>query len=264
MSQASVIVTGASKGIGRAAALILARMGAAVTLTARSRAALAKVKEEIEARGGRAQILSGDISEPDVIERLVAMAVLQFGGLDAIINNAAMLQPLARIAKSDPLLWQRALQVNLWAPFALTQAALPHLRRSERGGRVINVSSGAAVRATPGWSAYCSTKAGLNMFTAVLAAEEPTITAIALRPGVVDTNMQQSLRDQGFDAMTPELYEHFVDIYQRNELLPPEVPGRVLAVLALYAPHEWSGRFMQWQDAAIQALVDQKFDTNLT
>ena len=229
-------------------------MGAAVTLNARTESALAQVKAEIEALGGRAEMLAGDVSAPDVAERLVAAAVLAFGRVDAIVNNAAVLTPLARIADSDPVEWQRNLQINVMGPYLLTQAALPHLRRAAQG-RVINVSSGAAVRPTAGWSAYCASKAALNMLTAVLAKEEPSIAALAVRPGVVDTAMQAALREQGRAAMEPQAHQRFLDAYARGELLPPERPGRALAALALHAPLAWSGRFISWDDPEVQALT---------
>ena len=255
MSIPTVIVTGASRGLGRATAIALARMGAFVVLNARSADALAAVKADIEAAAGRADILAGDVSEPDVAERLVAAAVLATGRLDAVINNAAVVSPLARIAESDPFEWQRNLQINVVGPYLITQAALPHLRRAPQG-RVINISSGAAVRPVAGWSAYCASKAALNMFNAVLAEEEPEIVALAVRPGVVNTAMQAALREQGRQAMKPEAYQRFIDYYQRGELLPPERPARSLAVLALHAPRAWSGRFISWDDPEVLALMD--------
>ena len=254
MYRPSVIVTGASRGLGRAIALELARMGASVTLNARSEAALLELQAEIEIAGGRAAVLAGDVSQPDVAERLVAAAVLAFGGIDALVNNAAVLEPLDRIESVDPDLWQRNLQINLFGPFLLTQAALPHLRRA-RPGRVINVSSGAAVRPTAGWSAYCTGKAGLNMLTGVLAIEEPELVALAVRPGVVDTAMQRTLREQGRGPMPPEVYQRFVTYHEQGQLLPPELPGRALAVLALHAPRAWSGEFLSWDEERVQNLV---------
>lgn len=258
MSDWSVIITGASRGLGRATALALARLGAAVLLNARSASDLAHLREEIVSAGGRAEFLAADISLPDTPERLVAAAVLHFGRLDAVINNAGMLSPLTRIADSDPRSWQRNLIVNVWAPFALVQAALPHLRRTSHG-RVINVSSGAAVRPVPGWSAYCTSKAAVNMFTAVLAAEEPQITALALRPGVIDTSMQRELRELGADAMPPEEYQRYSRLHNEGMLLPPERPGRALAMLALHAPRAWSGRFIRWDAPEVQELMQEKW-----
>ncbi len=253
MQPRSIIVTGASRGLGRAIALELARQGCQVTLNARSQDLLAQVQAEIEALGGQATFLAGDISQPDVAERLVAAAVLAFGRLDGIINNAAVLEPLARIADSDPMAWQRNLEINVMGPYLLTQAALPYLRRTQ--GRVINISSGAAVRPTAGWSAYCSSKAALNMFTAVLAEEEPNLVALAVRPGVVDTAMQAILRAQGHQAMKPEVYQRFIDYHQQQALLPPEKPARSIAALALQAPLAWSGRFISWDDPDVLALI---------
>jgi NAD(P)-dependent dehydrogenase (short-subunit alcohol dehydrogenase family) len=135
----------------------------------------------------------------------------------------------------------------------LTQAALPHLRLG--AGRVINVSSGAAVNATPGWAAYCAAKAALNQFTSVLAAEESTLTAIAFRPGIVDTEMQATIRREGSTSMSSTDYARFVQYHEQGELLPPQVPGVALAVLALHAPPQWSGAFLSWDEEKVQALV---------
>ena len=254
MSQSSIIITGASRGLGRAIALELARLGAAVAINARSEDLLVSLKAEIEGAGGRAVMLAGDVSQPDVAERLVAAAVLAFGRLDGVVNNAGVLEPLARIEHVDPEAWKRNLEINVLGPLLLTQAALPHLRRAPVG-RVINVSSGAAVRPTVGWSAYCSGKAALNMLTGVLALEEPELVTLAVRPGRVDTAMQEVLRQQGGEAMSSDVYQRFVTYHQQGQLLPPQVPARALAVLALWAPQSWSGEFLSWDDPRVQQLV---------
>lgn len=115
---------------------------------------------------------------------------------------------------------------------------------------MISVSSGAAVSAIGGWAAYCSAKAALNQFNAVLAVEEPLVTAVAVRPGVVDTEMQTVIRRDGGKGMDVGTHGRFLSYHERGELLPPEKPGLAIARLALYAPLELSGKFINWDDPA--------------
>lgn len=252
----TVIVTGASRGLGAAVARAGGELGANVALNARSEDALRGVAEEVNAAGGRALVLPGDVSEAGACQRLVEETVERFGRLDGVINNAGVLQPIAPLAEGDPAAWRDNILINVLGPYYLTRFAIPHLRQSQ--GRVINVSSGAAVRATEGWSAYCTAKAALNHFNRVLAAEEADIVALAVRPGVVDTAMQETIRQEGREGMPAESHRRFVAYHEEGELLPPEVPGRVLALLALYAPAEWSGEFVSWDDEPVQALLSEK------
>ncbi len=247
-----VVVSGASRGIGAAAARILAEMGAAVVVTARSAVPLDALVSEIRAAGGQAFAIAGDIADPNTAQRCIQAAMDNFGRLDAVVNNAAIIEPIARLAEVDAEGWQRLFDVNVLGAVLLAQAALPQLR--ERGGRVINVSSGAAVHPIRSWGAYCASKAALNMFNAALAAEEPEITAIALRPGVVDTPMQEVIRKQGKETMPPKEYAQFVALHRARQLLSPNQPGRAIAQLALYAPRAWSGEFVHWDDPRMATL----------
>jgi NAD(P)-dependent dehydrogenase (short-subunit alcohol dehydrogenase family) len=249
----TILISGASHGLGAATARAAGQMDTNVVLMARSGDELAVVDEELRAGGGQALAITGDVRSAADCERAVAQAVERFGQLDAVVNNAAVIQPIAPIADVALEEWERNLATNLTGPFLLTRAALPALRASS--GRLINVSAGAAVMSFPGWSAYSSAKAALNHFTRVLAAEEPEITAIAFRPGAVNTPMQATIRDEGAEGMSPELYDHLCQAFEQDRLLPPEVPGCALAVLALYARREWSGEFMPWNHEEIQSLV---------
>jgi NAD(P)-dependent dehydrogenase (short-subunit alcohol dehydrogenase family) len=253
MTKATVLITGSSRGLGAAAARMSAELGANVVLMARSEDDLEAVAAEIRSAGGQALVVDGDVSVAANCQRAVAEAVERFGGLDAVVNNAGTVEPIAPIAEGDLQAWQENLAVNLVGPVMITQAALPHLRQCS--GRVLNVSSGAAIHVIPGWSAYCVAKAGINHFTRAVAEEEPAVTAIAFRPGVVDTAMQATIRTKGGKGMPEEEYARFVDYYEEGELLPPELPGCALAVLALYAPHEWSGEFVAWNEERVQSLV---------
>ncbi|HEX6304359.1 MAG TPA: SDR family NAD(P)-dependent oxidoreductase, partial [Anaerolineales bacterium] len=185
MTEPTLIITGASRGLGAATAKIAAQLGANVIINARSEEDLAAMAQEIQDSGGRALGVAGDVSRIEDCWRLVNKALRQYGQVDAIINNAGIIDPMATIAESDPHTWKENIAINLLGPVYLTQAALPHLRK--QNGRVINVSSGAAVKVVEGWSAYCSAKAALNHFNRILASEEDAITAIAFRPGAIDT-----------------------------------------------------------------------------
>jgi NAD(P)-dependent dehydrogenase (short-subunit alcohol dehydrogenase family) len=248
----TVIVTGASRGLGAAAARVLGEMGANVVLNARSVDQLQSVADEIRDHGGNALAVAGDVSRREDCQRLVAQAIEQFNSLDGVVNNAAVIEPVGPLAEVDPGEWEQHLAINLLGPLMLIQSALPHLR--EREGRVVNVSSGAATSAIAGWSAYCSSKAALNRITAVLAVEEPSITAIAVRPGIVDTAMQDAIRTLGATGMAAAEHQRFVTYKEEDQLQPPEVPGRALAVLALRAPHDWSGELLSWDEPRVERL----------
>ncbi|MBT3389291.1 MAG: SDR family NAD(P)-dependent oxidoreductase [Chloroflexi bacterium] len=252
MNSPVIIITGASRGLGAAAAKIAARLGATVVLNARSVDALEKVAAEIRVAGGQVLALPGDVSQPDVCHQLVSESVARFGRLDAVVNNAGVIRPIAPISTANPDEWQRLFEINLVGPLRLIQAALPHLRESR--GRVVNVSSGAAVKVVQGWGAYSASKAALNHFTQTLAAEEPLVTSLALRPGAIDTEMQVTIRADGERGMTPEAHGQFSGLYREQKLLRPEVPGRALATLALHAPPELNGEFVSWDDSRVQAL----------
>jgi NAD(P)-dependent dehydrogenase (short-subunit alcohol dehydrogenase family) len=255
MTDPVILVSGASRGLGAATAQIATGLGARVALMARSAGDLEAVAQQIEANGGQALVTAGDVRQAADCRRAVEATMERFGRLDAVINNAGILEPMAPIAEADPKAWENNWAVNVLGPFLLTQAALPHLR--ERQGQVLNVSSGAAVSVVEGWAAYCAAKAAVDHFTRVLAAEEPEITAVAFRPGVVDTKMQAQIRTEGASGMPPEVHERFLHYHSEGELLPPQLPGCSLAVLALYAPHDWSGAAVRWNEERVLSLVRQ-------
>ena len=239
-----ILISGASRGIGSAVAHWLATVGCGLALVARSAEQLDARAAETTQLGGSALILPGDIASADFCARAVADTHAKFGRLDALINNAGIFEPVAFTADADPAAWQRNIAVNLLGPFYLSRAALPALRR--RQGRIVNVSSGAATRALPAAGAYCVSKAALNHFTRVLAAEEPAVTAVAVRPGVVDTDMQALIRREGPAAMPAEEAAFYRRLKTEGRLEPPDNPARSIAWLALRAPSAWSGKFLDY------------------
>jgi NAD(P)-dependent dehydrogenase (short-subunit alcohol dehydrogenase family) len=246
----TVIVTGASRGLGAAVALWLGKAGCTVVLMARSGEALKRVAKDVERLGGFPIPFSADVSDPDACRHVVEETIERFGRLDALVNNAAVLQPLAPVAQADPGDWRYNIEVNLLGPFYMARAAIPELKKQK--GRIVNVSSGAATTPIESASAYCITKAALNYFTRLLAGEEPELTCVAVRPGVVDTEMQALIRREGPDTMPPERADYFISLKAEGNLEPPLVPARSIAWLALHAPKDFSGEFMSYDDPVIR------------
>ncbi|NPA26211.1 MAG: SDR family NAD(P)-dependent oxidoreductase [Chloroflexi bacterium] len=253
MASPVVILTGASRGLGEAAAYEAARQGAHLVLNARNAARLRQVAERARDLGAEVLVVPGDIGLPLTARRLVQQTLSHFGRVDAVVNNAAIIQPIGPIAELDPYAWQTNWQVNVLGPAMVVRWALPALR--EHQGRVVNVSSGAAIKPYPSWAPYATAKAALNHFTRILAAEEPRITTLAFRPGVIDTDMQRFIREHGAEHMPPELYQRFLHYREAGKLEPPERVARALIAVALRAPHAWSGEFVSYDEPRVQALI---------
>ena len=243
-----VIVTGASRGVGASTAAWLGRAGAAVTVVARSADHLARVAESIVAAGGEVETVPADLTERGAPASVVERTVARWGGVDALVNNAARIEPIVRVADVDVDDWERTLALDLVVPVRIVQAALPALRES--GGRVINIVSTAANLPLAGLSAYCVAKTGLAMLTRVLALEEPGVTTISAQPGPVDTGMHVALRADN-DALDPARSAYYRELQEQGALRPPALPGRSLAWLALAAPPEWTGREMEHDETEI-------------
>ena len=244
-----VIISGASRGVGAATARWLAKVRAAVTLMARSADALKTVAGDVQQLGGTSLVFKGDVSDADACRAAVTKTLERFGRLDAVVNNAGTVEPLAPVSGSDFDSWQYSIAVNLLGPYYLIRAAIAELRR--QSGRIVNVSSGAATISVENASAYCAAKAALNHFSRVLAAEEPRLTVVAVRPGVVDTRMQDTIRQKGAGIMSAEQLAYYQNLKASGQLEKPEVPGRALAWLALHAPRGFSGQFLDYDDPLI-------------
>jgi len=187
----TALVTGASLGLGRALAIALAERGWSLVVDARHPDPLAAVADRL-VRAGAAAVrpVPGDVADAGH-RAVLATVVDDLGGLDLLVNNASTLgaspQPaLAEWAVTD---FARVYGVNVFGPLALTQLVLPGLRT--RQGRIVNVSSDAAVEPYEGWGAYGSSKAALDHLTAILAAEEPALRVYAVDPGDMRTQLHQ-------------------------------------------------------------------------
>lgn len=249
----TVIITGASRGLGAASAQAAAQAGANVFLVSRSPDALESIAQKIMTNGGTVLAVAADLNQPEACRSVVQQAVDHFGSIDALINNAGQIEPIARIADADLQDWEAGWSINFFAPLRLIQLALPYLRQSH--GRVINITSGTSTTVIQGWGAYSTAKAAIDHLTRILAHEEPDITALAVRPGILDTDMQAAIREKGRGIMSEVQYQHLYSLYRQNRLVSPDTVGKAIAALAMYAPHEWSGNLVQWDDPQVQALI---------
>lgn len=189
----SILVTGASKGIGRAIALRLARPGTSLAVCGSSPSAdLDSLVAACRDQGATVAPLTGDLADPAVPERLVADAVGRFGRLDAVVSNAGIVAP-GRLAELDRDAWDRILSVNTRGPWLLARAAYPHLKASR--GALVAVASMSGVEPYPGTGAYSPSKAALIMLVRVLAQEWAAdgIRVNAISPGLFRTAMTEPI-----------------------------------------------------------------------
>jgi NAD(P)-dependent dehydrogenase (short-subunit alcohol dehydrogenase family) len=212
------MVTGASRGLGRALAAGLAREGYDLIIDARNAAALEAVAGQIRAAGGHVTAMAGDVTDPAHRAALLAACP---GRLDLLVNNAGTLgaSPLPALADYPPGELRAAFEANVIAPIALIQLLLPMLRA--RGGAVLNITSDAAVEAYAGWGGYGAAKAALEQASNVLAAEELAIRVWWADPGDLRTDMHQ-LAFPGEDISDRPLPEAIVPAFLRlvTERLP--------------------------------------------
>ena len=240
-------MTGGSRGIGAAAALAMAREGAALMITARDGAAAAKIAAEIQAAGGRAASMASDVSDFASVTDLVVQTEKQLGPVDVLVNNAGIIEPIAGIAEADPAAWARNIQINLVGAFHGVRAVLPGMI-ARGGGTIINISSGAAHRPLEGWSAYCTGKAGLAMMTQAIALENAAhrIRVFGFAPGTVDTEMQVTIRASGVNVISK---------IPRGDLAPVDHPARALVYLCTPAADDLAGSELSLRDEALRVRV---------
>jgi len=198
------LVTGASRGIGRATALRLAQEGARVALNYRSRTAEAEAAvAEIHACGGDAVCFAADVSQSAAAQGLLEQVQAHFGRLDILVNNAGVIRDTLLLSMEDED-WRAVQATNLDGAFYCARAAARFMVR-QRWGRIVNVSSVAGSKPNRGHSNYAASKGGVNAFTKALASElaSRNITVNAVAPGMIQTEMSQSVREMAADKILP-------------------------------------------------------------
>jgi NAD(P)-dependent dehydrogenase (short-subunit alcohol dehydrogenase family) len=185
------LITGGSRGIGRAIAAAYARAGARVFICGRNLVDVEDAVREIRARGGEIDGVAGDISRAQDIQRIVAAALERFGAIDVLVNNASVLGPRETIAEFPLEAWEEVIRINLTGLFLVTHEVLPAML-ARRSGSIINVTSGVGRAGKAKWGAYAVSKAGLEGFTQLLAEEVESagIRVNAVNPAATRTQMR--------------------------------------------------------------------------
>jgi NAD(P)-dependent dehydrogenase (short-subunit alcohol dehydrogenase family) len=206
------IVTGGGRGFGRAIAETLAGLGASVVIASRNAPELDDVANLIKKQGGRALAQTADVADERQVQELVLAAERWVGPPSILVNNAGVLDPVGLLAETSGASWLRNIAINVGGTYLVTRAVLPGMLDRDYG-RVINISSGAADRASAGWSAYCAAKAAVDQLTRVLALEMEGsgVSVCAFHPGDFP----------------------LIEEYRPGTAGPPQDPARTVAFLCL-------------------------------
>jgi NAD(P)-dependent dehydrogenase (short-subunit alcohol dehydrogenase family) len=236
------VVTGASRGIGRAAAVALAGAGAHIVALARTQGGLEELDDAIRGVGSTATLVPVDMKDLDALDRLGAAIHERWGKLDIVVGNAGVLGEIAPITHIDQPVWDDVMAVNVTANYRLLRSLDPLLRTSD-AGRAIFVTSGVAHRATAYWGVYAISKAALEVLVRTYAAETLTtpIRAMLVSPGPLRTAMRQKAMpgENPMSLKTPEdLAPHFVKLaspswtetgkiydFRTDSVLMPQMPA---------------------------------------
>ncbi|HEY57880.1 MAG TPA: SDR family oxidoreductase [Anaerolineae bacterium] len=188
------VITGASRGIGRAIAEALAQAGAAVVVSSRKQEVLDEVAEAIRAAGGQALTVAAHTGDSGAVQRLIERTVETFGGVDILVNNAATNPHFGPLLTAEESHWQKILDVNLVGYFRTAKAVVPHMER-RGGGKIVNIASIAGLTPLQAMGVYSVAKAGVIMLTKALALElaERNIQVNAVAPGLVKTRFSRAL-----------------------------------------------------------------------
>lgn len=243
----SVIVTGAGRGIGAATAALLAEEGASVMLLARGSAEITALATRLRRSGAQAEAMTCDVAQFSQVQAAVGRAREVFGRVDVLVNNAAVIEPIASLARADPEAWAAATEVTFRGVFHGLRAVLP-LMRAQGGGTIVNLGSGAAHNPMEGWSHYCASKAAALMLTrcAHLENKGKGVRVFSLSPGTTATDMQRKIKASGINPVSQ------MDFSQHG---PVEVPARAILWLCTEAAADLAGQEVSLRDPAMRARI---------
>ena len=244
MTGKTVLITGASRGIGAETARVFAGAGANVALLARSQDAIAELAGEL---GKKAIAIPCNVARFGEMSSAVETTVAAFGSLDVLINNAGVIDPISHIVDANPDDWGQLIDINVKGVFNGIRAALPAMKAAGSGS-VLTISSGAAHNPVEAWSSYCASKAAVNMLNRCLHLEEGHngIRAIGLSPGTVATQMQREIKSSGINPISQLDWE---------EHIPADWPAQALLWMCGSDADAYRGEEISLRDESIRKAV---------
>jgi NAD(P)-dependent dehydrogenase (short-subunit alcohol dehydrogenase family) len=241
------LVTGASRGLGQGFARGLALSGSSVAMLARSESALVSAASEIRAEGGRAIAITGDVTDTAAVSRAVERTRDELGPIDLLVNNAGVMAPIGLDWEVDPVAWWRTMEVNVLGSYLCARAVLPEMLE-RHSGRIINVTSTAANKRYPVYSAYGASKAAISHLTGSMdeATRDFGVHVFAFSPGFVRTRMTEALADA--PGVRQRLGDGFRKALDEGRHTPLAAAVEALLFLASGAGDALSGRQIDARD----------------
>jgi NAD(P)-dependent dehydrogenase (short-subunit alcohol dehydrogenase family) len=227
------IVTGAGRGLGRASSLEMAKEGASLVILSRTTSELKETEKVARTAGADIISMKANVSILRNIEDVVGRTIKHFGKVDILMNNAAIIGPVSPLFMIDQKEWDEVMDINLRGPYLFAKAVIPYMIK-QNSGKIINVTSGLGEIVMPPFAAYSVTKAGLIHLTKIMAEELEyhNIQVNGLDPGVMDTKMQEEIRNLGSEILGEEIYHEFLSMKKKGRLMPPEKAARLAVFLA--------------------------------
>jgi 3-oxoacyl-[acyl-carrier protein] reductase len=248
----SVVITGASAGLGRELALESASRGNRVALISRSKDKLNEISNRIKAEGGRADIFPADVMKENEIIEVISRIVQSYGDIDLLLNCAGVLEPVAPLIKNSGEALKTSLLTNVFGAYIITREALKRMLSQKNGGDIIHITSSAADNPYAGWTAYGSQKAAVNMLTRIVAleTEDKPVRIFGISPGPFESHMQQLLRDS-HAADFPQ-QNKFIRLFEKNELGSAEKIARITLDITGTDWPQLSGRIVDLRSQEFQ------------
>jgi len=236
------IITGASQGLGQCLLTSMKDKNWNIVAHGKSQAECADFKNDPNVKW-----VYGDLCDPNTMKNIYNCCMENFKRCDCLILNAAMMEPLMEIEKMDMMMMKKHFDVNLFSCMQMAQMCMKMIKESK--GKIIGVTADCAKSPSHACSAYCCSKAALNMFMQCLAKEMPECTCLAFEPCEMDTGMHDKMMDQGKDKMK----EDFSKMSQSNPVDPNMVANSLMNVMMM-ANKDWSGSIMKWDDQRIKQM----------